>query len=62
MSNKYTKPMSTEDAIKKLQQQIKAANSGADIKKQKAAIDKKYPGLYNKSKNPLPKLSDIFKK
>jgi len=61
MSNKYTRSTSTEDAIKQLQKQIKAANSGADVKKQKAAIDAQYPGLYKKSKNPLPSLTKGWK-
>ena len=61
MARKYTKPMTTEEAIKEYQRQVKAANSGADIKGQQAAIDKKYPGLYNKSKNPLPSLTKGWK-
>lgn len=61
MSNKYGKSMSTADAIKELQKQIKAAESGADVKKQKTAIDKQYPGLYKKSKNPLPKIENYIK-
>ena len=61
MANNYSKSMSTEDAVKEYQRQVKAANSGADLKKQKAAIDKKHPGLYNKSKNPLPSLTKGWK-
>jgi len=53
--------MSTEDAIKEYQRQVKAANSGADIKKQRAAIDKKYPGMLKKSTNPLPSLTKGWK-
>lgn len=61
MANNYTKSMSTEDAIKEYQRQVKAANSGADIKKQRAAIDKKYPGMLKKSTNPLPSLTKGWK-
>jgi hypothetical protein len=61
MANKYTKSMSTEDAVKEYQRQVKAANSGADLKKQKAAIEKKNPGLYKKSTNPLPSLTRGWK-
>jgi hypothetical protein len=62
MANKYGKGTSTADAVKELQRQIKSANSGADLKKQKAAIDKKHPGLYKKSKNPLPSITEGWKK
>lgn len=61
MANNYSKSMSTEDAIKEYQRQVKAANSGADLKKQKAAIEKKHPGLYKKSTNPLPSLTRGWK-
>jgi hypothetical protein len=61
MANNYSKSMSTADAIKEYQRQVKAANSGADLKKQKAAIEKKHPGLYKKSTNPLPSLTKGWK-
>ena len=61
MANKYGKTMTTEEAVKEYQRQIKATESGANAKKQRAAIDAQYPGLYKKYKNPLPKIENYIK-
>jgi len=44
------KPLKGAAAAKKVKQEISPAGVAAAKKKQSAAIDKKYPGLYKKTK------------
>lgn len=49
-SSNHTKPLTGPAAVAELQRQVSKSGVANAEKKQKEAIDKKYPGLYKKSK------------
>lgn len=61
-STPKAKPLTGAAAAAEYRRQVSAKGVKKAESNAKKAIDKKYPGMVKKSKNPLPSLKDYLKK